>query len=188
MQFSGLPQFSTAAAADSETGLSGRLRPFRLSSHLRFSHFKTGRQIWESGNWDTMAALPILAVLTMYAAADPVPVRFNEAQVQTGQAAASVEGAASVESVECRTEYVVLWSTKYEEREEQVCVTETDEVFCCCFFSIFYHLFLQVCVTETERVCEIRNQRLCQPTSRQECHTEQVISGVPQRTGFFLVQ
>ena len=130
MQFSGLPQFSTAAAADSEPGWSGRLRPFRLSRHLRFSHFKTGRQIWESGNWDKMAALPILAVLTMYAAADPV--RFNEAQVQTEpfrQAAASVERAASVESVECRTEYVVLWSTKYEEREEQVCVTETDEVF-----------------------------------------------------------
>ena len=125
MQFSGLPQFSTAAAAD--PGLSGRLRPFRLSSHLRFFHFKTGRQIWESGNWDKMAALPILAVLAMYAAADPVPVRFNEAQVQTEpfrQAAASVERAPSVESVECRTEYVILWSTKYEEREEQVCVTE----------------------------------------------------------------
>ena len=136
MQFSGLPQFSTAAAADSEPGWSGRLRPFRLSRHF---HFKTGRQIWESGNWDTMAALPILAVLTMYAAADPVPVRFNEAQtVQTEpsrQAAASVERAASVESVECRTEYVILWSTKYEEREEQVCVTETDEVFFV-FFSI----------------------------------------------------
>merc|ERR1712226_1153181 len=104
------------------------------------------------GNWDKMAALQILAVLTMYAAADPVPVRFNEAQtVQTEpfrQAAASVERASSVERVECRTEYVVLWSTKYEEREEQVCVTE--------------------------RVCEIRNQRLCKPTSRQECHTEQV--------------
>ena len=124
MQFSGLPQFSTAAAADS--GWSGRLRPFRLSSHLRFFHFKTGRQIWESGNWDKMAALPILAVLTMYAAADPVPVRFNEAQVQTEPFR---QAAASVESVECRTEYVVLWSTKYEEREEQVCVTETDEVF-----------------------------------------------------------
>ena len=130
-----------------------------------------------------MAALPILAVLTMYAAADPV--RFNEAQVQTEPFR---QAAASVESVECRTEYVILWSTKYEEREEQVCVTETDEVFLFFFLSIFYHLFVQVCVTETERVCEIRKQRLCQPTSRQECHTEQVISGVPQRTGFFLVQ
>ena len=141
MQFSGLPQFSTAAAAD--PGLSGRLRPFRLSSHLRFFHFKTGRQIWESGNWDKMAALPILAVLTMYAAADPVPVRFNEAQVQTEpfrQAAASVERAPSVESVECRTEYVILWSTKYEEREEQVCVTETDEVFFLLLF--FYQSFI----------------------------------------------
>ena len=140
MQFSGLPQFSTAAAADSDPGWSGRLRPFRLSRHLRFFHFKTGRQIWESGNWDKMAALPILAVLAMYAAADPV--RFNEAQVQTEpfrQAAASVERAASVESVECRTEYVILWSTKYEEREEQVCVTETDEVF---FSSFFYQSFI----------------------------------------------
>ena len=71
-----------------------------------------------------MAALPILAVLTMYAAADPV--RFNEAQVQTEPFR---QAAASVESVECRTEYVILWSTKYEEREEKVCVTETDEVF-----------------------------------------------------------
>ena len=108
------------------------------SDHSGFpvSHFKTGGQIWESGNWDTMAALPILAVLTMYAAADPVPVRFNEAQVQTEPFR---QAAASVESVECRTEYVVLWSTKYEEREEQVCVTETDEVF---FSSFFYQSFI----------------------------------------------
>ena len=67
-----------------------------------------------------------------------------------------------------------------------LCHGDRWSIFFFVFLSIFYHLFVQVCVTETERVCEIRKQRLCQPTSRQECHTEQVISGVPQRTGFFL--
>jgi hypothetical protein len=48
----------------------------------------------------------------------------------------------------CRTEFVTLWDTKYEEREEQVCTTVY------------------------KKECETRTQRLCQPTSRQECHQE----------------
>merc|ERR1712212_153224 len=51
-------------------------------------------------------------------------------------------------SIQCRTEYVTLWDTEYQEREEQVCETVY------------------------EKQCSTRTQRLCQPTTRQECHTE----------------
>merc|ERR1711983_375424 len=52
---------------------------------------------------------------------------------------------ASTPSIQCRTEYVTLWDTEYQEREEQVCETVY------------------------EKQCETRTQRLGQPTSRQEC-------------------
>merc|ERR1711862_540876 len=55
---------------------------------------------------------------------------------------------ASSPSIQCRTEYVTLWDTEYQEKEEQVCVTKY------------------------EKECTQRVQRLCQPTTRQECHTE----------------
>merc|ERR1712010_396214 len=51
-------------------------------------------------------------------------------------------------SIQCRTEFVTLWDTVYQEKEEQVCVTEY------------------------EKQCTQRIQRLCQPTTRQECHNE----------------
>merc|ERR1712066_298905 len=53
-------------------------------------------------------------------------------------------------SIQCRTEYVTLWDTEYQEREEQVCETVY------------------------EKQCETRTQRLCQPTTRQECTTNYV--------------
>merc|ERR1712013_509913 len=53
-------------------------------------------------------------------------------------------------SIQCRTEYVTLWDTEYQEREEQVCETVY------------------------EKQCETRTQRLCQPTTRQECSTNYV--------------
>merc|ERR1712018_525318 len=55
---------------------------------------------------------------------------------------------ASSPSIQCRTEYVTLWDTEYQEKEEQVCVTKY------------------------EKECTQRVQRLCRPTTRQECHTE----------------
>merc|ERR1712076_191941 len=55
---------------------------------------------------------------------------------------------ASTPSIQCRTEYVTLWDTEYQEKEEQVCVTKY------------------------EKECTQRVQRLCQPTTRQEGHTE----------------
>merc|ERR1712141_477812 len=55
---------------------------------------------------------------------------------------------ASPPSIQCRTEYVTLWDTEYQEREEQVCKTVY------------------------EKQCSTRTQRLCQPTTRQECTTE----------------
>merc|ERR1712212_770037 len=51
-------------------------------------------------------------------------------------------------SIQCRTEYVTLWDTEYQEKEEQICETVY------------------------EKQCSTRTQRLCQPTTRQECHTE----------------
>jgi len=51
-------------------------------------------------------------------------------------------------TVQCRTEYVTLWDTEYQEKEEQVCNTVY------------------------EKQCHTRTQRLCQPTTRQECHQE----------------
>merc|ERR1712211_223548 len=67
-------------------------------------------------------------------------------------AAAHVSPAKQISSpsIQCRTEYVTLWDTEYQEREEQVCETVY------------------------EKQCETRTQRLCQPTSRQECTTNYV--------------
>merc|ERR550525_2005351 len=53
-------------------------------------------------------------------------------------------------SIQCRTEYVTLWDTDYQEKEEQICETVY------------------------EKQCSTRTQRLCQPTTRQECQTEYV--------------
>merc|ERR1711902_287128 len=50
--------------------------------------------------------------------------------------------------IQCRTEYVTLWDTEYQEKEGQICETVY------------------------EKQCTQRVQRLCQPTTRQECHTE----------------
>jgi len=52
-------------------------------------------------------------------------------------------------TIQCRTEYVTLWDTTYQEKEEQVCTTEY------------------------EKQCETQYQRQCTPTTREECHTEQ---------------
>merc|ERR1712117_147012 len=67
-------------------------------------------------------------------------------------AAAHVSPAKQISSpsIQCRTEYVTLWDTEHQEREEQVCETVY------------------------EKQCETRTQRLCQPTTRQECTTNYV--------------
>merc|ERR1712121_454816 len=64
-------------------------------------------------------------------------------------AAAHVSPAKQISSpsIQCRTEYVTLWDTEYQEREEQVCETVY------------------------EKQCETRTQRLCQPTTVKECST-----------------
>merc|ERR1712218_418441 len=72
--------------------------------------------------------------------------------VQAAPGASSYGGPAkqiaSPPSIQCRTEYVTLWDTEYQEKEEQICETVY------------------------EKQCSTRTQRLCQPTTRQECHTE----------------
>merc|ERR1712038_2196528 len=65
----------------------------------------------------TMAALSILAILTAYATAGPVPTGNNEPNVQTKPFRQTGP------SVTCRTEYVLLWNTEYQEKEEEVCNT-----------------------------------------------------------------
>merc|ERR1712226_298582 len=64
--------------------------------------------------------------------------------VQAAPGASSYGGPAkqiaSPPSIQCRTEYVTLWDTEYQEREEQVCKTVY------------------------EKQCSTRTQRLCQPT------------------------
>merc|ERR1711970_188212 len=79
------------------------------------------------------------------------------ASVALGAPGASNYGAAAVvgpakqiasPSIQCRTEYVTLWDTEYQEKEEQICETVY------------------------EKQCSTRTQRLCQPTTRQECYTE----------------
>merc|ERR1711971_892230 len=88
----------------------------------------------------TMAALSILAILTAYATAGPVPTGNNEPHVQTKPFRPSVT---------CSTEYVLLWSTEYQEREEEVCNTLI------------------------RKNCETKTERFCQSTSRRDCRTEQ---------------
>merc|ERR1711899_577245 len=74
--------------------------------------------------------------------------------VQAAPGASSYGGPAkqiaSPPSIQCRTEYVTLWDTEYQEREEQVCKTVY------------------------EKQCSTRTRRLCQPTTRQECTTNYV--------------
>merc|ERR1711874_544201 len=48
-------------------------------------------------------------------------------------------------SVSCRTEYTQVWDTQYQEKETQECVTNY------------------------EKVCHTVNERLCKPTTREDC-------------------
>ena len=85
------------------------------------SSHQGSREALQKENKTVMAAFPILAIFTAFAAAGPVPTteynNHDEPQVSTKPFRHTAP------SVTCRTEYVVLWSTKYEEREEQVCQT-----------------------------------------------------------------
>merc|ERR1712226_650181 len=85
----------------------------------------------------TMAALSVLSILTAYAAAGPL---HHGPTVQRQEV--------SPPAVHCRTEYVTLWDTEYQEKEEEVCTTVY------------------------EKQCHTRTQRLCHPTTREECHQE----------------
>merc|ERR1711936_423626 len=52
-------------------------------------------------------------------------------------------------SVQCRTEYQVIWDTEYQEQA------------------------YQTCETVYEQKCEVRSERLCHNTTREECHLVQ---------------
>jgi len=97
-----------------------------------------------------MAAFSVLAILTAYAAAGPLPTtEYNnhEPKVSTKPFRHTAP------SVTCQTEYVVLWSTKYEEREEQVCQT----------------LVQNLCRPTTRQECHTKQTEVCKETKRNVC-------------------
>merc|ERR1712038_447744 len=53
----------------------------------------------------------------------------------------------AVRSVHCTVQYVTIWDTKYEDQP------------------------FEVCETVYQQVCEVKSQRLCQNTTREECYT-----------------
>jgi len=58
----------------------------------------------------------------------------------TGAPYNEAESAPQTKSVSCRTEYAVVWDTKYQEKEQTECVTNYEKV----------------CHTVTERLCKVR--------------------------------
>ena len=58
-------------------------------------------------------------------------------------------------SVQCRTEYITLWDTKYKETETQQCTTEYEKV----------------CKTEYERQCKNTYKKECHTVYEKQCHT-----------------
>jgi len=55
--------------------------------------------------------------------------------------------------IECRTEYITLWDTKYKETETQQCTTEYEKS----------------CKTEYERVCKTTYKKECQTLYEKQC-------------------
>merc|ERR1712158_169740 len=87
------------------------------------------------------------------------------ASVALGAPGASNYGAAAVvgpakqiasPSIQCRTEYVTLWDTEYQEKEEQVCVTEYEKQ----------------CNTIYKNVCVQKFRTEYEPYTESECTTE----------------
>merc|ERR1712038_1144668 len=116
----------------------------------RASGLHQGSREAQKENKTMMAAFSILAIFTAYATAGPVPTtEYNnhEPQVSTKPFRHTAP------SVMCRTEYVILWSTKYEEREEQVCQT----------------LVQNLCRPTTRQECHIKQTEVCKETNRNVC-------------------
>merc|ERR1711953_93165 len=127
------------------------------------------REALQKENKTVMAAFSILAILTAHVAAGPVPTtEYNnhEPQVSTKPFRHTAPG------VTCQTKYVVLWSTKYEEREEQVCQTLVQN-FC-------RPTTRQECNTKQTEVCKEIKRNVCvqkfkteyQPYTESKCTTE----------------
>merc|ERR1712156_753272 len=127
------------------------------------------REALQKENKIVMAAFSILAIFTAYAAAGPVPTtKYNnhEPQISTKPFRHTAP------SVTCRTEYVVLWSTKYEEREEQVCQILVQ--------NLCRPTTRQECHTKQTEVCKEIKRNVCvqkfktkyQPYTESECTTE----------------
>merc|ERR1711863_133220 len=80
--------------------------------------------------------------------------------VQAAPGASSYGGPAkqiaSPQSIQCRTEYVTLWDTEYQEREEQVCKT----------------VYEKQCSTIYKNVCVQKYRTEYEPYTESECTTE----------------
>merc|ERR1712038_526366 len=80
--------------------------------------------------------------------------------VQAAPGASSYGGPAkqiaSPPSIQCRTEYVTLWDTEYQEREEQVCKT----------------VYEKQCSTIYKNVCVQKYRTEYEPYTESECTTE----------------
>merc|ERR1712156_867723 len=103
-------------------------------------------------------------------------------------AAAHVSPAKQISSpsIQCRTEYVTLWDTEYQEREEQVCETVYEKQ---CETrthakQVAYQecnavpeqkcvsVPKQTCVTVPDQICKTEPLTECQDVPRQQCHSE----------------
>merc|ERR1712054_383235 len=135
----------------------------------RASGLHQGSREAQKENKTMMAAFSILAIFTAYATAGPVPTtKYNnhEPEVSTKPFRHTAP------SVTCRTEYVVLWSTKFEEREEQVCQTLVQ--------NLCRPTSRQECHTKQTEVCKEIKRNVCvqkfkteyQPYTESECTTE----------------
>merc|ERR1712061_671492 len=128
-----------AARRDPTLGFSRR-RPARITSHI-------GRllQIFE---WVGREQQRINSKMRLSLVSSVLVASMVQAAPGASSYGGPAKQIASPQSIQCRTEYVTLWDTEYQEREEQVCKTVY------------------------EKQCSTRTQRLCQPTTRQECTTE----------------
>merc|ERR1712013_654112 len=116
------------------------------------------REALQKENKTVMAAFSVLAILTAYAAAGPLPTtEYNnhEPKVSTKPFRHTAP------SVTCQTEYVVLWSTKYEEREEQVCQTLLQ--------NLCRPTTRQECHTKQTEVCKESKRNVCMQKFKQDC-------------------
>merc|ERR1712056_161191 len=89
-------------------------------------------------------------------------------------AAAHVSPAKQISSpsIQCRTEYVTLWDTEYQEREEQVCETRTQRLCKPTTRQECTTNHVEECTTIYKNVCVQKFRTEYEPYTESECTTE----------------